>query len=298
MRVFHMKMRNGKHKRWAALTALCISIIAALAIPATASATASVFEALEQRLVADGFDPNQIRTLFADERVAFEVQGVSAYFRHSEATLDYDQFIKHNYIRDARAYMSEHAQWFKKAEERFGVEPEIITAIILVETKLGTFLGRRLILNTLATMASLTEPGPREHLWALLPQERRFERTQYDQRADHRSEWAYRELKAFLTYTALHDVEPTAVVGSYAGAMGIAQFMPSNILAYAVDGNGDGRIDLFDHSDAIVSIASYLKNYGWKPGLNREQAGKVVYRYNHSKYYVNTILKIADLLKG
>ena len=52
------------------------------------------------------------------------------------------------------------------------------------------------------------------------------------------------------------------------------------------------------HADAIFSIASYLKHYGWKPGISREKAYKVVYHYNHSKYYVNTVLDIADKLKG
>jgi membrane-bound lytic murein transglycosylase B len=80
--------------------------------------------------------------------------------------------------------------------------------------------------------------------------------------------------------------------------MGIAQFLPSSILAYAKDGNNDGRIDLFNHSDAIASIAGYLKNYGWHPGIDGKKAYKIVYRYNRSSYYVNTVLKIAELLKG
>jgi membrane-bound lytic murein transglycosylase B len=80
--------------------------------------------------------------------------------------------------------------------------------------------------------------------------------------------------------------------------MGIAQFMPSNALTLAKDGNQDGHINLFHHEDAIFSIANYLKRYGWKPGLTQEEAYDVVYHYNHSKYYVNTILKIRDKLKG
>jgi membrane-bound lytic murein transglycosylase B len=89
-----------------------------------------------------------------------------------------------------------------------------------------------------------------------------------------------------------------SVTGSYAGAVGIAQFMPSNILLHGQDGNQDGHIDLFDHADAITSIASYLKYYGWQPGMTGEPAGKVIYHYNRSPYYVDTILKAAKLLKG
>ena len=194
--------------------------------------------------------------------------------------------------------MREHAATLEAAEKKFGVDPNVITAIILVETKFGRFLGTRSIINTLSTMASLTEAPPREYLWGQLPKERRFERNRYDQKADRKSQWAYKELKAFLTYTQQHKVDPINIKGSYAGAMGIAQFMPSNILAYGKDGNGDGRIDLFEDADAIHSIASYLKHYGWKPGIDRKKAYKVVYHYNHSKYYVNTVLKITELLKG
>jgi membrane-bound lytic murein transglycosylase B len=74
--------------------------------------------------------------------------------------------------------------------------------------------------------------------------------------------------------------------------------MPSNILWLGEDGNQDGSVNLFHHEDAIASIANYLKHYGWKRGLSREQAYKVVYHYNHSKYYVNTVLDIADKIKS
>ena len=74
--------------------------------------------------------------------------------------------------------------------------------------------------------------------------------------------------------------------------------MPSNALTLARDGNNDGQVDLFNHADAIMSVASYLNNYGWYPGIDQKGAYDVVYQYNHSEYYVNAVLKIADLLKG
>lgn len=68
-------------------------------------------------------------------------------------------------------------------------------------------------------------------------------------------------------------MNPADIKGSYAGALGIAQFMPSNALSLAKDGDMDGKIDLFDHPDAIHSIANYLKQHGWKLGLTRRRAG-------------------------
>lgn len=256
------------------------------------------FEQLKKRLVADGFDEEKINQLYKSTDVFFETRGVTLYFMHSESRLNYNQFTSKKLIKKARKYMDRHKDAFARAEKNFGVDKEVITAIILVETKFGTYLGSKSIINSLSTMAALSDKGPREYLWNRIPSDRRITREKFDKKADQKANWAYKELKAFLTYTERENIEPVDVIGSYAGAMGIAQFMPSNALTIAKDGNDDGQVDLFNHDDAISSIASYLKRYGWKPGIDKDKAYKVVYHYNHSKYYVKTVLKITDLLKG
>ena len=256
------------------------------------------FNTLENRLIKDGFDAKRIARLYQDADVYFETKGVSLYFLHNEATLDYNKMTTRNWISEGRAYMQKHKESMQQAQSEFGVDPAVITAIILVETKFGRYVGTRSIINTLSTMAVLTDSKPREYLWKNLPAERRYDRKRYDKKADRKATWAYKELKAFLTYTEQHQIDTISIKGSYAGALGLAQFMPSNILAYGKDGNGDGRINLFEDADAIFSIASYLKHFGWKPGIDDKNAYKVVYHYNHSKYYVNTVLKIANLLES
>jgi membrane-bound lytic murein transglycosylase B len=259
--------------------------------------TNTFFTPLKQRLIADGFDAQRVQALYQHRKVAFESKTISAYFLHSEAKIDYKKMTISPWIVEGRHYMREHEPALRRAEERFGVDPKVITAIILVETKFGRNLGKQSILNILSTMAALNENEPREHLWTQLPADRRFSREQYNKKADQKSTWAYKELKAFLTYTEQHQLDPVSIVGSYAGAMGIAQFMPTSVLAYGQDGNDDGRINLFEDADAIHSIANYLKVYGWRPGIDREQAYKAIYQYNRSSYYVNTILEITDMLK-
>jgi len=256
------------------------------------------FEQLKKRLIADGFAKDRINRLYVHPDVFFETRGVTQYFMHNESRLNYDQFASRKFIKKARKYMAEHKDAFARSEKKYGVDKEVITAIILVETKLGTYLGSKSIINSLSTMAALSGSGPREYLWNQIPGDRRITRKEFDKKANQKANWAYRELKAFLTYSEREKIEAADVIGSYAGAVGIAQFMPTNILALAKDGNEDGRVDLFNHADAISSIASYLKHYGWKPGINKKKAYKVIYHYNHSKYYVKTILKISDLLKG
>ena len=279
--------------------AILILSLAGSSLPAVAADAPGPFDALEKRLIADGFDSARIQAIFASPDVAFEEGGVSAYFMHNESKLNYKQFTRIWNIASAKKYMKEHQEAFAFAEKTFEVDKEVITAIILVETKLGTYVGNRSVINTLATLSAMTDEKPRQAIWDNLPDDdRRMSREKFEKKADQKSRWAYRELKAFLSYTEKEGMNPTTIKGSYAGAMGISQFMPRNIAPYGKDGNADGQVDLFVHADAISSIASYLKHYGWKPEISREQAFKVVYHYNHSKYYVNTILDIADKLKG
>ena len=255
------------------------------------------FQALQQKLISDDFNADLIGKIFGDSAVTFDIEGISAYFRHRESTLNYDQFLSAKSIGAARDYMDAHSEKLSEIEEKYAVDRTVITAVMLVETRLGTYVGNRSVINTLATMAALTNPEVRERFWNNLPEDVDITREKFDKKADQKSKWAYRELKAFIEYVGNENLDPHDIIGSYAGALGFAQFMPSNILIFAKDGNGDGRINLFDHADAIASIANYLKHYGWEPGLSREEAGKVIYHYNHSKYYVNTVLKIADKLK-
>jgi membrane-bound lytic murein transglycosylase B len=159
-------------------------------------------------------------------------------------------------------------------------------------------VGTRSALNTLSTIAALKDPTVRNKLWDLIPESKKISRKKFEIRAANRSKWAYAELKALLKYSAREGMDPVSIPGSFAGAVGIAQFMPTNILAYGRDGNDDGMVDMLNHADAMASIANFLKSHGWRPGQSRKKAVKIIHHYNHSNYYVNTILKISSRLKS
>jgi membrane-bound lytic murein transglycosylase B len=256
------------------------------------------FDSLQEKLINDGFDKKIISLIYGNSKVTFETKGVSLFFTHSEERLDYSQYTVMSQIKKARAYMKKHHAELSKAEKIYGVDKEVITAIILIETQCGTLLGKRSVLNTLSTLASLFDLQIREKLWKEISDTPELTRGKFERKADKKSKWAYRELKAFLDHTIGEGFDPVEINGSYAGAMGISQFMPSNIPELAKDGNNDGSIDLFSHADAIVSIAFFLKRHGWKPGISRKTAQKVVHHYNHSDQYVDAVLKISKLLKG
>jgi membrane-bound lytic murein transglycosylase B len=256
------------------------------------------FESLQKRLVEDGLDKHRISELYKRPEVYFETKGVSRFLVHREASLNYHQFTSKKSIRNALKYMEQHQQILELTEKAYGVDKEVITAIILVETRLGILLGGPSVLNTLSTMAALADPDVRNMFWGKVSKSTRLTREQFDKWVKRKSSWAYKELKAFLKYTAKENMDPAAVSGSYSGALGIGQFMPTNILAFAQDGDNNDSIDVFNHSDAIASIANYLKHYGWYPGIDGKKAYKVIYHYNHSPQYVDTILKVSALLKS
>jgi len=266
-------------------------------IAANAKNSDRYFESLQKSLIKDGFDKNIITRLYNQPQVYFEGKGVSRFLVHSEAKLNYDQFASNKSIHNALIYMDKYKKELAKAEKAYGVNGEIVTAIILVETRLGTILGGPSILNTLSTMASLADLDVRDMFWSTVSRSTSLTRKQFEKWVKRKSKWAYNELKAFLKYTAAEKIDPASISGSYSGAMGIAQFMPSNILAFGKDGDGNERIDLFNHADAITSIASYLKHYGWHAGISRKKAYQVIYHYNHSRQYVDVVLKVAERLK-
>ncbi|WP_300457570.1 lytic murein transglycosylase [Desulfobacula sp.] len=256
------------------------------------------FDKLIQSLVKDGFDQEKTERLFASKSVFFDPSGVSLFFMHTESSLNYDQFTSEKSIKTAQGYITEHKTALDQAQKISGVDPTIITAILLVETRLGTYLGKRTVINTLSTMAALTDDALRERIWNAIPDKKKPKKETFLKKVKQRSKWGYEELKALIKYSEQEKITPENIRGSYAGAMGISQFMPSNALRLAKDGNNDGKIDLFNHADAIFSVANYLKHHGWKPGIARQKQHEVLFRYNHSNYYVDTLLKISDKLKG
>ncbi|MCF6247531.1 MAG: lytic murein transglycosylase [Desulfobacula sp.] len=249
------------------------------------------------RLVKDGFDKQKIDALFAKKEIFFTTKGVSIFFSYFESAPNYHQFLEKKSIDKAIKYAAENKGTLEQAEKIYVIDKTVITAILLVETRLGTYLGKYTTINMLASIAALEDEALKERIWNDIPKKAKPKRQKFNSKVEKRKKWGYNELKAFIKYTDRENIAPETVKGSFAGAIGICQFMPSNALKIARDGNSDGKVDLFSHQDAIFSIANYLKHHGWKPNLSRQQQYDVIYTYNHSNYYVDTIQKVSDKLK-
>ncbi len=162
-------------------------------------------------------------------------------------------FISQARIDGGRAFLAQHREQLQRVQERTGVPAEVIVAIIGVETSYGRNAGNHRVLDALYTLAF---KYPRSGDPAKLEREVRRELFFRD------------ELAKLFELGALEKLDITALKGSYAGAMGMGQFMPSSYLDYAVDGDGDGRRDLFNNrNDVFASIANYfVKKGGWVRG--------------------------------
>lgn len=149
-------------------------------------------------------------------------------------------FLKSERIERGADFIEAHRQAFERVESEYGVPPEVVAAIIGVETSYGQHTGRHRVLDSLSTLA-FHHPS--------------------------RGSFFRGELLAFLEITREQGVNPGSLKGSYAGAMGYPQFIPTSYRAYAVDFDEDGKRDLWDNPvDAIGSVGNYFAEHGWQAG--------------------------------
>ncbi|MGH8442278.1 MAG: lytic murein transglycosylase B [Nevskiaceae bacterium] len=175
-------------------------------------------------------------------------QLIEAEQKAKEKTLTWPDYrkihLQDGNIANGAKFLAGNRAWLARAEAEYGVPPAVIAAILGVETKYGSYTGRHRVLDALAT-----------------------------QGFDHptRTPFFFAELAEFFVLCREQSFVPAEVLGSYAGAVGVAQFMPSNYRRLAVDFDGDGRRDLWSVPDAIGSVANYFVNYaparGWQRGV-------------------------------
>lgn len=155
------------------------------------------------------------------------------------------RFVEPRRIDSGARWWRDHDAWLRRAEQRYGVPPDIVVGIVGVETFYGRITGGYRVLDALATLAFDFPSG----------------------RSD-RSRYFRAELGHFLKLAQREGWDPQTVKGSYAGAMGLPQFMPSSVANYAVDFDADGRIDLAaSGADVAGSVARFLAEHGWRRGM-------------------------------
>ena len=191
---------------------------------------------------AYGFEAAHLLTTF--DRAVYKQSIIDAISRPAEKRLTWGEyrqiFLNDGRIEAGKKFLNEHASTLGRAESEFGVPAHVIVAVLGVETLYGRRKGSYRVLDALTTLGFNYPP---------------------------RGKFFRKELKEFLLLAREENLEIDSLVGSYAGAMGYGQFIPSSYRAYAIDFSGDGIKDIWNNPvDAIGSIAAYLSRHGWRRG--------------------------------
>ncbi|MFQ5659532.1 MAG: lytic murein transglycosylase B [Gammaproteobacteria bacterium] len=196
---------------------------------------------LDNMVVEYGFDNEELSSVFS--RIKLSRSVLQAIERPAEILPWYKYrslFLQPGRIRLGVEFWKKNRTSLQKAEDIYGVPAEILVAIIGVETRYGKNTGKFKVIDSLATLA--------------------FD---YPKRAAFFRD----ELVQYLLLTREQGLEPHSIKGSYAGAMGLPQFIASSYRHYAIDFDNDGHVDIWHNpADAIGSIGNYFKEHGWKPG--------------------------------
>jgi membrane-bound lytic murein transglycosylase B len=197
---------------------------------------------IEELVAEEGFQRTELEQVFAQaERKDKILEAISRPAEKTKPWYEYRQiFLTDKREKGGLAFFDEHRETLLRAEQETGVPADIIVAIIGVETFYGRITGSYRVIDALSTLA-------------------------FDY--PKRSEFFTKELKHYLILTREQGMDPLEPVGSYAGAMGFGQFMPSSYRSYAIDFDGDGLTDIWENPvDAIGSVANYFKAHGWRSG--------------------------------
>lgn len=254
---------------------------------------------MKDKLVADGVPRQQVERAFADSRVpAFDGLSFSPY-PPKEGGHMYRDFLGEVGTRQAFDCRSDWSAVLERAERRFGVPASVCAAIMTVETRCGRNTGRSVVLYRVARLAMANEPANLQRnirRWGgdTDPDIERRVRA----RGRYLEDTFYPEVKAVFEIAKRERIDPLGLKGSGAGAFGFPQFLPSSYLLHAADGDGDGKISLYEPADAAASCANYLARHGWRAGLSEQERRAVVWRYNRSDAYIDTVLTLSRRIDG
>lgn len=255
---------------------------------------------LTEKLVADGLDRRKVERVFDDPRFG-TFRGISFSLNPVESRARYRAFRTSTSIARARRCRERYSDAFEHAERTYGVPASVLAALLHVETQCGEFTGRSRILPGLARLAMANEPANlarnlNRHTHGLAGNLARQADAKTRERGRYLEDTFYPEVLGTFRLSERLGLDPLEIKGSGSGAFGLPQFLPTSFLRFAVDANGNGRVSLFEPDDAISSCANYLVGYGWRRGISRSEQRTVIWGYNHSDAYVDTVLMLSDAI--
>jgi len=251
------------------------------------------------KLAADGISRDRAARAFADARMpAFDAGGLLFGLNPRESHFMYRNFLKASSVAAAELCAERHARDLVEAQQLHGVDASVVAAIMHVETHCGRNTGNSMVLHRLARLAMANEPRNVARNLARNSGKSGKIDPELAERVRSRARYLegifYPQVIATFEIARQQGIDPIAMRGSAAGAFGYVQFLPMNFVAFGTDGDNNGRVSLYDPADAAASCARFLASYGWKPGISREKRRQIIWHYNRSDAYIDTVLGLAD----
>ncbi len=289
-----MKRRGSVSKSW---TWLLLIPLSSLAVAQTVETVCPVYQPLIERLSQDGFDPQFLSNLLLNGRAEPIPSRMNIQIVSEEAPGLYEPFLTAEAILSAKKFLWENGKMLGEVEKGFHVEQEVVVAILLVESRFGENIGKWRVLPILASMAVTDSPDNLQNNYErLLEADPTISYEWVEGVAKKRAQWAYQELKCFIRIIRDEKMDPLEIRGSYAGALGMAQFVPSSYLGFAWSKKGLENW-LQSTEEAIFSIANYLRAHGWRKDLALAKKKRILWYYNRSEPYIEAVVNVAQKVK-
>ena len=235
----------------------------------------SVYQVINERAMKKGVSKEYLKLAFENENIQIHKEILERFAKpyESKSWEEYRKlFVKPSRINKGNEFYTEQKEILISASERYGVDPFLILSIAGIESNYGSHHKQYSVFNSLYTQIS---------------------------EMPKRAKWATTELIEFLYYCYNDSIPPHSIYGSYAGAFGFGQFIPSSFNRFAVDFDGDGIRQAYEWPDVMASIANYLVKNGYPSNdySNQDKVYKAVFSYNHSHNYVKAVLELRDELQ-
>lgn len=267
------------------------------------------FNPVIQKLVDKGVPYEFVINLLNDTSVNFNERYVQVDVslrksptKPSSTSNIYQKLVNDGAINRIAKFIEENKLILDEVNHQYSIHPEILASLLWVETRHGDYLGTHQVVSVYLSLAladqnDFIEYNLKRNKEKLQPSKKDLVdlKTKLVQRSKTKANWAVNELVSIYKNKEKFPMPITQVYGSWAGAFGISQFIPSSFARWAKDGNNDGYYNLFDLQDAIHSAAHYLHKHGYGP--TEELQRKSLYSYNHSNTYVNTIMLLAKKVR-
>ena len=210
----------------------------------------------------------------------------------------YRHFAKPTFGLLGAQFARDNSEMFDDIEERLKVPREVVTAILVIESGIGKNTGKELVVYRLSRLASVCDPNNLRLNY--IQQKKKDSSVTFEavhDRCQYLETTFLPEIPALIEIGKRNKISPLKIRGSSAGAFGLPQFLPSAFLRFGIDGDRSGSVSLHHPSDAAWSAANYLSSYGYRDDIPLEEKRAVIWRYNKSDAYIDTVLSVSDRIR-